>query len=181
MTGGPEARPAFSLSLDPRALTDLLQAPGDIRDLALALLHDVVNARLFGGRLTHDLDGCRKLYVDHRKAWRIVYVQRPVPANFTHRAEIHVVAVRPRADHNVYDTARARLGIPLPPKGTRPHDVRTPQLDTHQPIPKPAPMPGLPRPRPDECTRSVTRALPGPDPGLELRSETCPPSPVTAS
>jgi len=180
MTGGPEARPAFSLSLDPHALTDLLQAPGDIRDLALALLHDVVNARLFGGRLTHDLDGCRKLYVDHRKAWRIVYVQRPVPANFTHRAEIHVIAVRPRANHNVYDIARARLGIPLPPKGTRPHDARTPQLDTHQPIPKPAPMPGLPRPRPDG-TRSVTRSLPGPDPGLELRSETCSPSPVTAS
>jgi len=145
MTGGPEARPAFSLSFDPRTLTDLLQAPGDIRDLALALLHDVVNARLFGGRLTHDLDGCRKLYVDHRKAWRIVYIQRPVLANFTHRAEIHVVAVRPRANHEVYDTVRARLGIA--------HAAPAPQLDTpHQPIPKPAlrpyPMPACPGPAP---------------------------------
>ncbi|MEU6230823.1 hypothetical protein [Streptomyces sp. NPDC047042] len=178
MTGAPEARPAFSLSIDPRALTDLLQAPGDIRDLALTLLHDVVTARLFGARLTHDLENCRKLYVDHRKAWRIVYIQRPVPANFTHRAEIHVVAVRPRANQEVYDTVRARLGIP--------HAARAPQPDTaHQPIPRPAlrpyPMPGLPRPRPDEPARAVTQTLPAPHPGLEPRSEISPPAPFTAS
>ncbi|WP_406439070.1 hypothetical protein OHB14_51590 [Streptomyces sp. NBC_01613] len=145
-------RPAFGLSFDPRALTDLLQAPADIRDLALAQLQDVVNARLFGAKLTRDLAGCRKVYIDHRNTWRIVYAQRPGPANSTHTTEIHVVAVRPRQGHDVYDTARARLGITRRPLGERAHAARTrsPQLGARQPIPKPGPppyaMPGLPRP-----------------------------------
>ncbi|WP_330324651.1 hypothetical protein [Streptomyces pseudovenezuelae] len=145
-------RPAFGLTFDPRALTDLLQAPSDIRDLALAQLQDVVNARLFGAKLTRDLAGCRKVYVDHRNAWRIVYAQRPAPANSTHTTEIHVVAIRPREAHDVYDTVRARLGITRRPLGERTHAARTrsPQLGAHQPIPKPGPppyaMPGLPRP-----------------------------------
>ncbi|MFF7643050.1 hypothetical protein [Streptomyces canus] len=145
-------RPVFGLSFDPRALTDLLQAPSDIRDLALAQLQDVVNARLFGAKLTRDLAGCRKVYVDHRNAWRIVYAQRPAPANYTHTTEIHVVAVRPREAHDVYDTARARLGITRRPLGERTHAARTrsPQLEARRPIPKPGPppyaMPGLPRP-----------------------------------
>ena len=149
---GHEDRSAFGLSFDPRALTDLLQAPGDIRDLALAQLQDVVNARLFGAKLTRDLAGCRKVYVDHRNAWRIVYAQRPAPANSTHTTEIHVVAVRPREAHDVYDTARARLGIRRRPLGERTHAARTrsPQLGTRPPVPKPGPpsyaMPGLPRP-----------------------------------
>ncbi|MGW2721096.1 hypothetical protein [Streptomyces sp. NPDC001492] len=149
---GHEEGPAFGLSFDPRALTDLLQAPGDIRDLALAQLQDIVNARLFGAKLTRDLAGCRKVYVDHRNAWRIVYAQRPAPANSTHTTEIHVVAIRPRAAHDVYDTARARLGIRRRPLGERTHAARTrsPQLGTRQPVPKPGPpaytMPGLPRP-----------------------------------
>ncbi|WP_327352827.1 hypothetical protein [Streptomyces sp. NBC_01304] len=151
MTGN-EDRPAFGLSFDPRALTDLLQAPGDIRDLALSQLQDIVNARLFGAKLTRDLAGCRKVYVDHRNAWRIVYAQRPAPANSTHTTEIHVVAVRPREAHDVYDTARARLGIRRRPLGERTHAARTrsPQLGTRPPVPKPGPapyaIPGLPRP-----------------------------------
>ncbi|KMS67717.1 hypothetical protein ACM01_41590 [Streptomyces viridochromogenes] len=151
MTGG-EARPAFGLSFDPLALSDLLQAPGDIRDLALAQLQDIVNARLFGAKLTRDLAGCRKVYVDHRNAWRIVYAQRPAPANSTHTTEIHVVAVRPREAHDVYDTARDRLGISRRPLGERTHAARTrsPQLSTRQAAPKPGPppyaMPGLTRP-----------------------------------
>ncbi|MEU2874108.1 hypothetical protein ABZ769_33755 [Streptomyces olivoreticuli] len=148
MTG----QPVFGLSFDPRALSDLLQAPGDIRDLALAQLQDVVNAELFGGKLTGDLAGYRKVYVDSRNAWRIVYAQRPAPQTSTHRTEIHVVAVRPRAQHNVYDTARARLGITRSPMSTLTHAARarSPQLGTHQrPTPKPGPpytMPGLPQP-----------------------------------
>ncbi|MFD7017529.1 hypothetical protein [Streptomyces sp. NPDC059928] len=149
---GHEDRPAFALSFDPRALTDLLQAPRDIRDLALAQLQDIVNARLFGAKLTRDLAGCRKVYVDQRNAWRIVYAQRPAPANSTHTTEIHVVAVRPRAAHDVYDTARARLGIRRRPLGERTHAARTrsPQLGTRPPVPKPGPppyaIPGPPRP-----------------------------------
>ena len=159
---GPEIRPAFGLSFDPRALTDLLQAPGDIRDLALAQLQDVVNARLFGAKLTRDLAGCRKVYVDHRNAWRIVYAQRPAPANSTFRTEIHVVAVRPREAHDVYDTARARLGMTRQPMSARTHAARTrsPQLGTRQPIPKPTPryaMPGLPQPAPSPTLKGPVR------------------------
>ncbi|MFD9073303.1 hypothetical protein [Streptomyces lasiicapitis] len=149
---GHQDRPAFGLSFDPRALTDLLQAPGDIRDLALSQLQDIVNARLFGAKLTRDLTGYRKVYVDHRNAWRIVYAQRPAPATSTHTTEIHVVAVRPREAHDVYDTARARLGIRPRPLGERTHAARarSPQLGTRPPVPKPGPppsaIPGLPRP-----------------------------------
>ncbi|MBC2878077.1 MULTISPECIES: hypothetical protein [Streptomyces] len=144
--------PAFGLSFDPRALTDLLQAPSDIRDLALDRLQGVVNAELFGGRLAGDLEGYRKVYVDSRNAWRIVYAQRPAPADSAHRTEIHVVAVRQRAGYDVYDTARARLGITARRTSARTHAARTrsPQLaDTHRPVPKPGPpyaMPGLPQP-----------------------------------
>ncbi|MFE9601557.1 hypothetical protein [Streptomyces hokutonensis] len=145
-------RPAFGLSFDPCALSDLLQAPGDIRDLALAQLQDVVNARLFGAKLTRDLAGCRKVYVDHRNAWRIVYAQRPAPATSAYTTEIHVVAVRPREAHDVYNTARDRLGIARRPLVERTHAARTrsPQLGVRQPVPKPGPppyaMPGLPQP-----------------------------------
>ncbi|AJT62502.1 hypothetical protein T261_0813 [Streptomyces lydicus] len=160
---GPDPRPAFGLSFDPRALTDLLAAPGDIRDLALAHLQDVVNARLFGAKLTRDLAGCRKVYVDHRNAWRIVYAQRQAPVDSAHRTEIHVVAVRPREAHDVYDTARDRLGITRRPMSARAHAARTrsPQLGTRQPIPKPAPppyaMPGLPQPAPSPTLKGPVR------------------------
>ncbi|MCL6737745.1 hypothetical protein [Streptomyces neyagawaensis] len=148
---GPDARPAFGLSFDPRALSDLLQAPGDIRDLALGQLQKVVNAQLFGGKLTEELAGYRKLYVDHRNAWRIVYAQRPAPPGADHRTEIHVVAVRPRIQNDVYETARNRLGIARRPTSARSHAARarSPQLDTQRPpVPKPSPppyvRPGLP-------------------------------------
>ncbi|MFJ8676311.1 type II toxin-antitoxin system RelE/ParE family toxin [Streptomyces sp. NPDC093589] len=143
MTG----QPAFGLSFDPRALDDLLAAPGDIRDLVLGQLQEVVNARLFGGKLTRDLDGCRKLYVDSRNEWRTVYAQRPAPPNSTHATEIHVVAVRPRAGHDIYDTAAARLGISRTPASPRTHAARarSPQLTSRRPIPKPGPPTGLPQ------------------------------------
>ncbi|MET9294359.1 hypothetical protein [Streptomyces sp. NPDC003077] len=151
---GPEARSAFGLSFDPRALTDLLQAPGDIRDLALARLQDVVSARVFGSKLTEELVGCRKLYIDHRNAWRVVYAQRPAPPHSDHRVEIHVVAVGPRAKQEVYETARARLGVVRRPSLARAHAarVRSPQLVPRRTVPKPGPppyaLPGLPAPAP---------------------------------
>ncbi|MEW1699058.1 hypothetical protein ACIQCR_31355 [Streptomyces sp. NPDC093249] len=143
-----EGRPVFGLTFDPRALTDLLQAPGDIRDLSLALLQDVVNADRQGSKLTAELSGLRKLYIDHRAAWRMVYALRPAPAASAHPTEVHVVAVRPRANHDVYDTAAQRLGIARRPIGARAHAARTrsTQLDTYRTVPKPGPPPGLPRP-----------------------------------
>ncbi|WP_329025799.1 hypothetical protein [Streptomyces sp. NBC_00690] len=148
MTGHPA--PAFGLSFDPRALTDLLAAPGDIRDLALAQLQDVVTAQVFGGKLVGDLAGFRKLYVDHRAAWRVVYAQRPAPPGSAHRAEIHVVAVRPRARQDAYDTARARLGVTRRPMSALAHAARTrsPQL----------PSPQGRRPRPGPHTSAGTKA-----------------------
>ncbi|MFC8727525.1 hypothetical protein [Streptomyces bacillaris] len=145
-------QPAFGLSFDPRALTDLLQAPGDIRDLTLAYLQEVVNAERFGLRLTGDLEGYRKLFVDARKDWRVVYGLRPAPAESTHQREIHVVAVRPRADNDVYDEVGRRLGMTRRPLSARTHAARSrsPQLTTRAPVPRPGPplsgIPGLPRP-----------------------------------
>lgn len=150
MNGG-QQRPAFGLSLDPRALTDLLQAPSDIRDLTLAYLQEVVNAERFGLRLTGDLEGYRKLFVDSRKDWRVVYGVRPAPAESTHQREVHVVAVRPRAGNDVYDEVGRRLGMTRRPLSTRTHAARSrpPQLMTHSSAPRPGPppsvLPGLPR------------------------------------
>ncbi|BDH07198.1 hypothetical protein [Streptomyces seoulensis] len=148
-----QGQPAFGLSFDPRALTDLLQAPSDIRDLTLAYLQEVVNARRFGLHLTGDLEGYRKLFVDSRKEWRVVYGVRPAPAESTYRREIHVVAIRPRAGNDVYDEVGRRLGLARRPLSARTHAARSrsPQLTTRGPAPRPGPrppaaLPGLPRP-----------------------------------
>ncbi|ALO96713.1 hypothetical protein SHL15_5649 [Streptomyces hygroscopicus subsp. limoneus] len=159
---GPEHRPAFGLSFDPRALTDLLQAPADIRDLALAQLQDVVDAKLFGTKLNGELTGYRKLYVDHRNAWRVVYAQRPAPPASAHRTEIHVVAVRPRERHDVYNVARKRLGLTRRPTSALAHAARSssPQLETRREAPKPGPppyaVPRLPRPAPSPTLKDRT-------------------------
>ncbi|MFE9417007.1 hypothetical protein ACFYMX_15340 [Streptomyces griseofuscus] len=145
-------QPAFALSFDPRALTDLLQAPSDIRDLTLAYLQEVVNAQRFGLRLDGDLEGYRKLFVDSRRDWRVVYGLRPAPAGSAHPKEIHVVAIRPRAGNDVYDEVGRRLGMTRRPLSARTHAARSrsPQLTTRTPVPRPGPppaaRPGLPRP-----------------------------------
>ncbi|MCZ4102370.1 hypothetical protein [Streptomyces sp. H39-C1] len=149
MNGG--RQPAFGLSFDPRALTDLLQAPGDIRDLTLAYLQEVVNAERFGPRLTGDLEGYRKIVVDSRKDWRVVYGLRSAPEGSAHQREIHVVAVRPRAGNDAYDEVGRRLGMARRPLSARTHAARScpPQLMTSGPAPRPGPppsaMPGVPR------------------------------------
>ncbi|ONI49936.1 MULTISPECIES: hypothetical protein [unclassified Streptomyces] len=147
-----QGQPAFGLSFDPRALTDLLQAPSDIRDLTLACLQEVVQAQRFGLRLDGDLEGFRKLFVDSRKEWRAVYGVRPAPAQSAHQKEIHVVAVRQRAGNDVYDEVGRRLGMARRPLSARTHAARSrsPQLTTGAPVPQPGPppaaLPGPPRP-----------------------------------
>ncbi|AKH83937.1 hypothetical protein AA958_19010 [Streptomyces sp. CNQ-509] len=143
-------RQTFGLSFDPRALTDLLQAPGDIRDLTLSYLEDIVNARAFGERLDGDLEGYRKVAMD-RKDWRIIYGFRPAPPDSPHRQEIHVIAVRPRAGNDVYDTVGHRLGLARRPLSARTHAARSrsPQLTRPGPVPRPGSPPhALPAPRP---------------------------------
>lgn len=158
MNGG---QPAFGLSFDPRALTDLLQASSDIRDLALVYLQEVVNAQRFGPCLTGDLEGYRKLIVDARKEWRVVYGIRLAPETSTHRREIHVVAVRPRAGNDVYDEVGRRLGMTRRPLSARTHAARSrsPQLTTRGPVPRPGPPPSAPPglPRPAQTVHHHTR------------------------
>ncbi|OEV04040.1 hypothetical protein AN219_37420 [Streptomyces nanshensis] len=142
-------RPQYGLSFDPRALSDLLQAPGDIRDLALSHLQDVVAGEVHGSKLTGDLSGYRKLLIDRLAQYRLVYAQRPAPTGGTHPTEIHVMALRPRADHDVYDTVAARLGMNHRPVSAATHAARarSPQLDAQRPVPKPAPpAPRIPSP-----------------------------------
>ncbi|MFK0099043.1 hypothetical protein [Streptomyces sp. NPDC091040] len=149
MTAG--GKPAFGLRFDPRALTDLLQAPSDIRDLTLAYLQEVVNAQRFGQRLDGDLEGYRKLVVDSRKEWRVIYAVRPAPAGSVHHKDIHVIAIRPRAGNDVYDEVGRRLGMPRRPLSARTHAARSrsPQLTTRGPVPRPGPPPtALPNLRP---------------------------------
>ncbi|MCB5905857.1 hypothetical protein [Streptomyces pinistramenti] len=151
-------KPVFGLSFDPRALGDLLAAPGDIRDLALAQLQDIVNAQSSGTKLTGDLSGYRKLLVDARREWRIVYAQRPAPATSRHATEIHVIAVRPRARNDIYDTTAARLGMNRRPLSARTHAARSrsPQLIPQRPLPHPGPAshvasgPAQPAPTPSK-------------------------------
>ncbi|MGC4950033.1 hypothetical protein ACLQ2N_28015 [Streptomyces sp. DT224] len=148
MTAG--GKPAFGLSIDPRALTDLLQAPSDIRDLTLAYLQEVVTAQRFGLRLDGDLEGYRKLFVDSRKEWRVVYALRPAPADSAHHKDVHVIAIRPRAGNDIYDEVGRRLGMARRPLSARTHAARSrsPQLTTRGPVPRPGPPPTpLPAPR----------------------------------
>ncbi|MFG2979414.1 hypothetical protein ACGFYY_41315 [Streptomyces sp. NPDC048331] len=156
-------QPAFGLTFDPRALTDLLQAPSDIRDIALVRLQDVVNAQLFGRKLTRELDGLRKVYVDSHMAWRIVYATRRAPEGSAFRTEIHVVAVGARERNDVYRTAAARLGIKHRPVDALTHAARgrSPQLTTTRTLPKPGPppypVPGLPQPALPLAPKGPTR------------------------
>nr|WP_129287517.1 hypothetical protein [Streptomyces sp. GZWMJZ-114] len=120
--------PEYGLSFDPRALTDLLQAPRHIREHALVLLQDVVTAARSGRPLTGDLEGHRKLVVGTHRTFRIVFDLRPAPPSSAHSIEAHVVAVRPRAD--VYATVGQRLGMRTLPLSARAHAARSrsPQL-----------------------------------------------------
>lgn len=159
MTAG-VGQPAFGLSFDPRALTDLLQAPSDIRDLTLAYLQEVVNAQRFGLRLDGDLDGYRKLFVDSRRDWRVVYGVRLAPAESAHPKEIHVVAIRPRAGNDVYDEVGRRLGM-THAAAERPHPRGT------------LPLPAADHPHSRTPARSAARRTAGPAPS---RTQPCAPS-----
>lgn len=127
--------PAYGLSFNPQALTDLRALPRDIRDRALGLIEDVVRARVTGGSLTGELREYRKLYLGERSEWRIVYRLQDAPPGSHHHHEAHVVAVRPRARHDIYDTVRARVNRPRPAVGPRAHAARTlpPQMQGRKP------------------------------------------------
>ncbi|GAA3087621.1 hypothetical protein GCM10017562_67360 [Streptomyces roseofulvus] len=134
-----EPRPAYGLSFNPGALTDLRALPQDIRDRALDLIEGVVRARITGPELAYELREYRKLYLGAGAEWRIVYRLQKAPPSSQHTVEAHIVAVRPRARHEVYDIVRARVNRPRPPAGPRVHAARTipPQLQSNAPQPAP--------------------------------------------
>ncbi|MDT0382308.1 hypothetical protein RM572_26470 [Streptomyces sp. DSM 42041] len=144
-----ERRPVFGLSFDPRALTDLLEAPDQMRDHALSRLQDVVTAREVGRRLSGDLDGYRKLVLEGWEEWRLVYGPRSLPRGSEYGRVIHVVAVRPRMGNDAYDTVGHRLGMTRRPLSARTHAARaaSPQLSGSRPVPTTSPpVPGPARP-----------------------------------
>lgn len=164
MTHPPQPPAAFGLSFHPEALNDLLAAPGDMRDLGLALIQDVVRAEVRGGKLTGELSGYRKLYLGSRVEWRIVYAHRPAPPGSSHPTDIHVVAVRPRAKHDIYDTVRARVGRPRPAAGPRAHAARSlsPQVRPSPAVPTAPPAPVFPLPGLPVPARITTTSPKGP-------------------
>ena len=141
------APPKYAFSADPRALTDLMQAPAEIRDQALMHLQDIVAGQLEGDHLTRELDGYRKVYVDLKKQWRLVYGKRPAPPQSTHPTEVYLVAVRPRARHNIYDTVAARLGLNPGPLSALTHAARARSPQTAAPTPPPGPVSHPSRPQ----------------------------------
>ncbi|MER5765638.1 hypothetical protein [Streptomyces sp. NPDC002082] len=143
MTG--PAEPVYSLSFDPRALNDLLAAPADVRDVALSRLQDAVTGQRHGPELTGTLAGFRKIYIDSAR-WRMVYGLRPAPETSAHRSEVFVVALRPRAQYEIYKVVAERLGIEHRPLSALAHAARarSPQTAAH-PYPITA---GLPTARP---------------------------------
>ncbi|MFD0373707.1 hypothetical protein [Streptomyces sp. NPDC127112] len=165
MTHPPQPAPAFGLSFHPRAWDDLLAAPGDMRDLGLALLQEVVRGQVRGPKLTAELAGYRKLYLGAQVQYRIVYAYRPAPPGSSHRTEVHVVAVRPRARHDVYDTVRARVDAPpRPAAGPRVHAARSlsPQVRPRPAVPTAPPAPAFPVPGLPMPARITTTSPKGP-------------------
>uniref|UniRef100_UPI0006E3CEEE hypothetical protein n=1 Tax=Peterkaempfera griseoplana TaxID=66896 RepID=UPI0006E3CEEE len=103
----------FAFSAHPEALEDLRRVPAWVRDSALLHLQQLVRVEQRGPALgqhgDRDLRGCRKLYLDAEVRWRAVYQERRTPPGSLWPREIHLLAVGPRADGEVYDTAARRL------------------------------------------------------------------------
>ncbi|WP_157852138.1 hypothetical protein [Kitasatospora sp. NRRL B-11411] len=105
--------PPVGFSAHPEALADLLDAPADVRDLALEYLDRLLRAEVRGPLLDQqgdrDLRGARKLYLDERNAYRLVYTEQRAPGNPRRLLGIHLVAVGRRYNIEVYKTAAERL------------------------------------------------------------------------
>ncbi len=103
----------MGFSAHPEALADLLDAPADVRDLALEYLDRLLRAEVRGPLLdqqgNRDLRGARKLYLDDRNAFRLVYTEQRAPGNPRRLLGIHLVAVGRRYNIEVYKTAAERL------------------------------------------------------------------------
>ncbi|MGW3183262.1 hypothetical protein ACWDD9_28700 [Kitasatospora sp. NPDC001119] len=98
----------------PAALTDLDQLPRDLRDAAVDHLRRLVRCQqrgpVLGRRGLWDLTGCRRIYLDHDRFWRLVYQERP-PRAASGCGEIYLLAAGRRSGHQVYNTAARRLQL----------------------------------------------------------------------
>jgi hypothetical protein len=122
------SRVKFGFAADPRAIEDLRNLPGRVRDLALLHLQDLVHGEQRGQRLGEragvDLSGCRKVYADPDARWRIVYQERQAPPGAPRDREIYLITVGRRDGAEVYNTAAQRLGrSPDLQRGTATIDV----------------------------------------------------------
>ncbi|MGY4968354.1 hypothetical protein ACWGCC_03865 [Streptomyces nigrescens] len=144
----------YAFAADPRAIEDLCDAPEDIRDVALAQLEALVHGTARSGPLADlggfDLSDCRKVVLDERAEWRLVYQERPAPPGSAHQREIFLLTVRPRDQHQAYNTAAYRLGRQRTPRSPMVHaalsrspraayTTRTPHVPAAAPRPSTAP------------------------------------------
>lgn len=111
----------FGFDLHPDVVSDLDTAPAEVRGEALGVLYRVMRGHVRGRPLeTHverDLAGCRKLYLADSE-WRAVYVETHRTTAASVGRGVLLLAVGPRLDHAVYNTAAQRLdSMRLRPNG----------------------------------------------------------------
>ncbi|MFJ7278284.1 hypothetical protein [Kitasatospora sp. NPDC098663] len=99
----------------PAALGDLGLLPQDLQDAAVHQLRRLVRCQqrgpALGRRGLWDLTGCRRIYLDHERCWRLVYQERPAPPASGSGTEIYLLAAGRRSGHQVYNTAARRLQL----------------------------------------------------------------------
>ncbi|MBV6695563.1 hypothetical protein KV557_00280 [Kitasatospora aureofaciens] len=105
----------FDFNAHPAALTDLDRLPGDVREAAVHHLRRLVRCQqrgpVLGRRGLWDLTGCRRVYLDRDRCWRLVYQERPPRPASRCGGEIYLLAAGPRSGHQVYNTAARRLQL----------------------------------------------------------------------
>ncbi|MET8981687.1 hypothetical protein ABZX85_39445 [Streptomyces sp. NPDC004539] len=147
--------PPVGFSAHPEALADLLDAPADVRDLALEYLDRLLRAEVRGPLLDQqddrDLRGARKLYLDDRNAFRLVYTEQRAPGNPRRLLGIHLVAVGRRYNIEVYKTAAERL------KQAATQEVPRPSMPARF---QAALASSVSRPSPAQATATTTGAAP---------------------
>ncbi|MEV0188439.1 hypothetical protein AB0I39_07890 [Kitasatospora purpeofusca] len=99
----------------PAALTDLGSLPVALQDAAVHHLRRLVTCQqrgpVLGRRGPWDLTGCRKVYLDADRCWRLVYQERPPAPASRSGGGIYLVAAGPRSGHQVYNAAARRLQL----------------------------------------------------------------------
>ncbi|MET7571247.1 hypothetical protein ABZT04_22490 [Streptomyces sp. NPDC005492] len=104
------SRARFAFAAHPDAIADLRELPGEIRDLALLELQNLVHGSDDCLPLKGRLAGFHKVYVDPSVSYRMVIQFRPAPPTSSHKREIYLVAAGSRQDYEVYRTAHLRTG-----------------------------------------------------------------------